>query len=67
VQVKDNDGKMQEFTNQTCIKNAIWSNIYQKWFYLAEEAPICQKPLWGNFGYSAQTAAGRAVLAGAFQ
>ena len=64
VQTDDDDGRIQEYTDQAGIENAIWSNIHQKRFYLAEEAPICQEPLQGDFGYCAQTEAGRAVLVG---
>jgi hypothetical protein len=61
IQVETAGGEIREYYDQTGIEKAIWSNIHHKRFYLAEEAPICQPPLWREFGYCAQTAAGRAV------
>jgi hypothetical protein len=58
VQVETAGGKIREYSNQTGIEKAIWSNIHHKRFYLAKEAPICQPPLWREFGYCAQTAGG---------
>jgi hypothetical protein len=60
-------GQIREYSDQTGIEKAIWSNIHHKRFYLAEEAPICQPPLWREFGYCAQTAGGRAVLNGTYE
>jgi hypothetical protein len=60
-------GDKREYSNQTGIEKAIWSKIYHKRLYLAEEAPICQPPLRREFGYCAQTAAGRAVLNGTYE
>ena len=67
VQVETAGGKIREYSDQMGIEKAIWSNIHHKRFYLAEEAPICQPPLWREFGYCAQTAAGRAVLNGTYE
>ena len=39
VQVEDEDGNIEEFTTQEEVHEAMWSNIHQKGFYLAEEAP----------------------------
>jgi hypothetical protein len=62
VQVKDDEGNAEVFLSQEEIHEAIWSNIHQKWFYLAEEAPICNGPLQEVFGYNADTIAGEEVL-----
>jgi hypothetical protein len=64
VQVEQEDGAVVEHTDQADIEDAIWTNIHRRRFHLAEEAPICQGRLRGEFGYSANTAASRAVLAG---
>jgi hypothetical protein len=53
VQVEDEDGNIEKFIMQEEEHEAIWSNIHQKWFYLAEEAPICHSLLWETFGYNA--------------
>ena len=62
VQVKNEDRELVEFATQEEVHEAIWSNIHQKWFYLAEEAPICNGPLQEVFGYNADTIAGEEVL-----
>ena len=67
VQVEQADGTIVEHTNQADIEEAIWSNIHRRRFFLAEEAPICQGQLRGEFGYSANTAASRAVLEGTYE
>ena len=36
--------------------------MYQKRFYLAEEAPICQRELLGEFGYNGVLPSANAVL-----
>lgn len=66
VQVEQENGEVVEHVNQGDIEEAIWTNIHRRRFYLAEEAPICQGTLRGEFGYSANTAASRAVLLGEY-
>ncbi len=66
VQVRDEDGNIEEFTMQEEVHEAIWSNIYQKCFYLVEEAPICHSPLRETFGYNADSLAGDEVLEGSY-
>lgn len=66
VQVEQGDGTIQNHLGQEEIENAIWSNIHQKRFYLAEQAPICSPQLKGEFGYTADTCAAQAVLAGQY-
>ena len=67
VQVEDGDGEMVEFSTQAEVHEAIWNNIHQKRFYLAEEAPICCTPLREMFGYNADSEAGDKVLEGRYQ
>jgi len=66
VQVEQEDSTIQEFTGQEEVHEAIWSNIHQKRFYLAEQAPICSNLLRGEFGYNADTESARQVLSGAY-
>ncbi len=66
VQVEDENGNIEEFTTQEEVHEAIWSNIHQKHFYLAEEAPICHSPLRETFGYNADSLAGYEVLEGSY-
>jgi len=51
VQVEDTTGNIVEHTTQQTIHAAIWDEIHRKRFFLAEEAPICQGRLRGEFGY----------------
>jgi len=51
VQVDDAAGNVVEHTTQESVQTAIWDEIHKKRFYLAEEAPICQGRLRGDFGY----------------
>ncbi len=53
VQVEQGDGTTEEYTGQEELQEAIWDNIHQKRFHLAESAPLCQEPLSGTFGYNA--------------
>jgi hypothetical protein len=66
VQVKDEDGNIEEFTMQKEVHEAIWSNIHQKHFFLAQEALICHSPLLESFGYNADSLAGDDVLEGSY-
>ena len=66
VQVELEDGAIQEFSGQEDVQEAIWSNIHQRRFYLAEQAPICSGDLREDFGYNADTEAAAAVLSGSY-
>ena len=66
VQAEDANGEVVEYADQSGIENTIWRNIHHQRFYLAEEAPIYRPPLRGEFGYCAQTIAGREVLDGTY-
>lgn len=67
VQVQDEDGGITEFSTQDEVESAIWQEIHGKRFYLAEQAPVCQGRLRGEFGYMANTPAARAVLDGSYR
>lgn len=66
VQVELEDGVIEEYSGQEDVQEAIWSNIHQKRFYLAEQAPICAGELREEFGYNADTLAASAVLNGVY-
>jgi hypothetical protein len=66
VQVAESGGGITEHTTQNGIENAIWTNIHQRRFFLAEDAPICQGDLRREFGYLANTEAAHAVLHGEY-
>ena len=61
------DGTAEEFTTQTEVQDTIWEKIHHERYHLAEEVPICQGRLRGEFGYNANTKAGEAVLEGTYQ
>eukprot|EP00956_Cyclotella_meneghiniana_P010715 scaffold14988_cov36-Cyclotella_meneghiniana.AAC.2 len=67
VQVKDKDGNLTEYNTQQEVQEVIWSEVHQSRYHLAEEAPICQGKLRGEFGYSATSLAARQVLSGEYQ
>jgi hypothetical protein len=67
VQLKDEEGNVTEFNTQSEVQEAIWSEVHQSRYHLAEEAPICNGRLRGEFGYNATSAAARAVLAGEYE
>jgi hypothetical protein len=66
VQVANEEGQVTEITDQQEVEQEIWRQIHGKRFYLAEQAPICQGRLRGDFGYLANTRAAEQVLAGTY-
>jgi len=66
VQVEEQDGAITEFTMQSEVQQLIWDKIHWERYHLAEEAPICQGCLRGEFGYNANTPSGEAVLDGSY-
>jgi hypothetical protein len=66
VQVEEEEGQMNEYHTQSEVQSVIWSKIHQERYHLAEEAPICQGALRGDFGYNANTPSGDAVLNGTY-
>ena len=62
VQVEDTEGNVEVFCTQQEVHGAIWRSIYQKQFFLAEEAPICKGTLQEVFRYNAATRAGDKAL-----
>ena len=57
---------MTELTTQSAVQQAIWEEVHQSRYHLAEEAPICHGPLREQFGYNATSPAARSVLQGIF-
>ena len=55
-------GKINEATTQQTVHKTIWDEIHRKRFYLAEQAPICQGSLRGDFGYTFFSPTSRKVL-----
>jgi hypothetical protein len=66
VQVEQGDGNVQENMEKEQLQEAIWNNIHQKRFYLAEEVLLCSGPLRGAFGYNAVSPIAKMILNGTF-
>lgn len=66
VESPGQEGILMEHNTAESIQDAIFSNIHQKRFYLAENAPICSGELWGKFGYNAITRTAQQILNGTY-
>jgi hypothetical protein len=55
-----------EQKTQDAVKHSIFSEVHDKQYTLAGEAPICNGTLFQDFGYLANRPALRAVLAGMY-
>jgi hypothetical protein len=53
VQVEDGAGGLRDFDTEEAVQDAIFNEVHRKRCNLAEEAPICQGTLCGQFGYTA--------------
>jgi hypothetical protein len=67
VQVEEQSGSVLESTTKDAVEDAIFTEVHDKQYTLAKEAPICSGKLFDNFGYVANTPASRAVLDGMYQ
>ncbi len=67
IQVKAQGGAILECNTQDTVEQTIFSNIHEKWYMLAGEAPICNGELFNQFGYTANTPALKAVLDGTYK
>ena len=65
--MKTANGNMTEFNTQEDVQKAIWSEVHQSRYHLAEEAPICNGDLRAEFGYNATSQAARDVLEGRYE
>ena len=64
VQTSTEDGEVTEHCTQESVQHAIWNEIHGQRFYLAEQAPICQGRLRGEFGYKAFSPTAKSILDG---
>ena len=67
VQIERYRGAIEEATTQQKVHEAIWDKIHRKRFYLAEQAPICQGSLRGDFGYTACSPTAKKALKGRYK
>jgi hypothetical protein len=56
-----------ERTTQETVEQGIFSEVHNKRYTLAGEAPICNGDLFQDFGYLANTPASHAVLDGTYK
>ncbi len=66
LQVEGKWGSIMEHTTQDSVERTIFSEIHEKQYTLAGEAPICNGKLFQDFGYCANMLASRAVLDGTY-
>ncbi len=66
IQVEGPDKIIMERTTQETVQQTIFSEIHEKRYTLAGEAPICKGDLFQEFSYTAPTPASRAVLDGTY-
>jgi hypothetical protein len=67
VQVEDGAGGVPDVNTKEAVQEAIFNEVHRKRYNLAEEAPICQGALHGQFGYSATSPTARSVLDGTYK
>ncbi len=56
-----------DVNTEEAVQEAIFNEVHRKRYNLAEEAPICQGALRGQFGYSATSPTARSVLDGTYE
>ena len=67
VQIERDRGAIDEATTQQIVQKAIWDEIHRKRFYLAEQAPIFQGSLRGDFGYKSCPPTAKKVFEGRYE
>jgi hypothetical protein len=67
VQVEDGAGGVLDFNTEEAVQEAIFNKVHRKQYNLAEEAPICQGALCGQFGYTATSPTARSVPDGTYE
>jgi hypothetical protein len=66
VQVEDQSGAILEHTTKETVEDSIFSEVNNKRYTMAGEAPICNGELFKDFGHMADTPASKAVLDGTY-
>ncbi len=66
VQVEDGAGGLIDYDTEGTVQQAIFNEVHCKWYNLAEEAPICQGGLRGQFGYTSTLPTAKTVLDGTY-
>jgi hypothetical protein len=66
VQVEDQSRAILEHTTKETVENSIFSEVHNKRYTMAGEAPICNRESFKDFGHMANTPALKAVLDGTY-
>ena len=66
LQAYKEDGGIFDFTEQNKVEKSIWGRIHKKRFHLAEQAPICQGQIQGDFVYLSNTPTTSQLLSGTY-
>ncbi len=62
VQVENGTGGVIDYDTEETVQQAIFNEVHRKQYNLAEEAPICQGGLRGQFGYTSTLPTAKTVL-----
>ena len=66
VEIEDGSGGRIRFNTQDSVNKAIWDEVHQKRYFLAESAAIFKVRLKGDFGYLATSHSSKKVLDGTY-
>ncbi len=66
IQAEELGGGIVEHTTREPVEQTIFSEIHNKRYTMASEAPICNGKLFEEYGYTANTPAIRAILDGTY-
>ncbi len=66
MQVEDSTGSVIDYEMEEGVHEAIFNEVHWKRYNLAEEAPICQGGLRGQFGYTSTSPTAKTVLDGTY-
>ncbi len=67
IQVEERGGAIAKHNTREPVEQTIFSEIHNKWFTMAGEAPICNNKLFQEFRYTTNTEAAWAVLDGTYE
>jgi hypothetical protein len=55
-----------DFDTKEAVQETIFNKVHRKQYNLAEEAPVCQGAIRGQFGYAATSPTSQSVLDGTY-
>ncbi len=66
MQVEDGVGRGIDYKTKESVQEVIFTEVHQKRYNLAEEAPICRGALRGQFGYISTSPMAQTILDGTY-